>query len=72
QRAEQPKRELSRVDHFDYRQGILHAEDVSLADIAARFGTSTYVYSAATLTRHYGVFADALADMLHKPASSIV
>ncbi|MDA3922592.1 MAG: diaminopimelate decarboxylase [Salinisphaera sp.] len=54
------------MDHFDYRQGILHAEDVSLADIAARFGTPTYVYSAATLTRHYRVFADALAGIDHQ------
>jgi len=53
------------MDHFDYRNGVLHAEDVALPDIAARFGTPTYVYSAATMRRHYRVFADALAGLDH-------
>ncbi len=48
------------MDHFNYQQGALAVEDVPLADIAARFGTPTYVYSAATLTRHYRVFTEAL------------
>jgi diaminopimelate decarboxylase len=54
------------VDHFAYRDGALYAEDVSLADIAARFGTPTYVYSRATLTRHYRAFDDALAGLDHR------
>lgn len=54
------------MDHFEYKQGVLHAEDVSLAGIAARFGTPTYVYSAATLTRHYRVFDQALAGIDHE------
>lgn len=53
------------MDHFDYRDGVLHAEDVAVADIAMRFGTPTYVYSAATLTRHYRVFEAALAGIDH-------
>lgn len=53
------------MDHFEYKQGVLHAEDVSLTEIAARFGTPTYVYSAATLTRHYRVFDEALAGIDH-------
>lgn len=53
------------MDHFEYKHGELHAEDVSLAEIAARFGTPTYVYSAATLTRHYQVFDQALAGIDH-------
>jgi len=41
------------MDHFLYRDGMLHAEDVPLTDIAAEVGTPFYVYSTATLTRHY-------------------
>jgi diaminopimelate decarboxylase len=48
------------VDHFLYRDGVLHAEDVSLPEIAAEVGTPFYVYSAATLTRHYRLFEEAL------------
>jgi diaminopimelate decarboxylase len=48
------------MDHFDYRGGVLHAEDVALATIADQVGTPVYVYSTATLTRHVGVFRDAL------------
>jgi diaminopimelate decarboxylase len=53
------------MDHFLYRQGILHAEDVSIPDIAAEVGTPFYVYSCATLTRHYRLFEDALAGLDH-------
>lgn len=48
------------MDHFLYRNGILHAEDVPLPEIAAQVGTPFYVYSTATLTRHYQLFKDAL------------
>ncbi len=48
------------MNHFDYQNGTLSAEGVSLADIAAKVGTPFYCYSTATLTRHYTVFADAL------------
>ena len=48
------------MDHFLYRDGILHAEDVPLPEIAAAVGTPFYVYSTATLTRHYQLFKDAL------------
>lgn len=47
------------MHHFEYRGGILHAEDVSIPDIAAAIGTPFYCYSSATLERHYRVFADA-------------
>jgi len=53
------------MDHFIYRDGALHAEDVALSDIAAQVGTPFYCYSAATLTRHYQLFDDALAGMDH-------
>ncbi|MCK0167618.1 diaminopimelate decarboxylase [Jannaschia sp. S6380] len=49
------------MDHFLYRDGILHAEDVPLTEIARRVGTPVYVYSAATLLRHYNLFDEALA-----------
>lgn len=49
------------MHHFAYRDGVLHAEDVSLAAIAQDIGTPFYCYSTATLTRHYKVFADAFA-----------
>jgi diaminopimelate decarboxylase len=42
---------------FDYRDGVLYAEDVPVADIAAQVGTPFYCYSTATLSRHYRVFA---------------
>jgi diaminopimelate decarboxylase len=54
------------MDHFSYRDGELHAEDVPLSAIAARFGTPAYVYSRATLTRHYRAFDEALAGIDHR------
>jgi len=53
------------VDHFEYRHGVLHAEDVAITDIAAAVGTPFYVYSTATLTRHYQLFTAALAPLPH-------
>lgn len=47
------------MNHFDYIDGILHAENVPLPRIAAEVGTPVYIYSRATLTRHYTVFANA-------------
>ena len=53
------------MDHFTYRDGVLHAEDVALPAIAASVGTPVYVYSAATLTRHYHLFVEALSPLPH-------
>jgi diaminopimelate decarboxylase len=53
------------LDHFDYKNGSLHAEDVALSDIAAEVGTPFYVYSTATLERHFRLFDDALSGMDH-------
>lgn len=50
------------MDHFTYRNGQLHAEDVPLEAIAAKVGTPFYVYSDATLRRHYEVFTKAFSD----------
>ncbi|MCC0071356.1 MAG: diaminopimelate decarboxylase [Rhodobacteraceae bacterium] len=53
------------MDHFLYRNGVLHAEDVAIPDIAAAVGTPFYVYSTATLTRHFRLFEEALAGLPH-------
>ena len=51
------------MNHFEYRDGVLHAEDVPVAEIAAAVGTPCYVYSTATLERHYTVFSQAFKDV---------
>ncbi|MEL7462337.1 MAG: diaminopimelate decarboxylase, partial [Pseudomonadota bacterium] len=53
------------MDHFLYQGGALHAEGVAIAEIAATVGTPFYVYSTATLTRHYRLFDEALAGVDH-------
>ncbi len=53
------------MDHFEYRDGELHAEDVPLSELAQRFGTPLFVYSRATLERHFRVFDEALAAVDH-------
>ena len=53
------------MDHFLYRNGALYAEDVPVADIAAAVGTPFYVYSTATLTRHFQLFDEALGFADH-------
>ena len=53
------------MDHFLYRDGQLFAEDVPLAQIAEAVGTPFYVYSTATLTRHFKLFDEALGGMPH-------
>ncbi|SER68245.1 diaminopimelate decarboxylase [Tranquillimonas rosea] len=53
------------MDHFLYRDGVLHAEDVPVPEIAAAVGTPFYCYSAATLTRHFALFDEALDGMDH-------
>lgn len=53
------------MDHFNYRNEQLHAEDVPLEHIAERFGTPCYVYSRATLERHWRAFDRAFQDHPH-------
>ena len=53
------------MDHFLYRNGALHAENVPLSEIAASVGTPFYCYSTATLTRHYHLFTEALSPLPH-------
>ena len=54
------------MDHFRYRDGVLHAEDVDLRALAERFGTPCYVYSRATLERHWHAFDRAFAGHPHR------
>ena len=51
------------MHHFAYRDGVLHAEAVSLVALAEAVGTPFYCYSTATLERHYQVFSGAFADV---------
>lgn len=51
------------MNHFEYRDGILHAEDVPVPQIVAAVGTPFYCYSTATLSRHFTVFSNALSDL---------
>ena len=53
------------MDYFNRIDGVLHAEQVSLVDIAQQFGTPAYVYSRATVERHWHAFNDALEGHPH-------
>ena len=53
------------MDHFDYQADQLFAEDVALSDIAQQIGSPTYVYSRATIERHWRAFDDAFAGLPH-------
>lgn len=53
------------IHHFEYRDGQLYCEEISLSEIAAQAGTPCYIYSQATLERHYRVFAEGLSDIPH-------
>ncbi len=59
-------REETTLDYFNYQQdGQLYAEDIAVTDLAERFGTPLYVYSRATLERHWRAFDSAVADHPH-------
>ena len=51
------------MDHFNYVDGAMQVEQVSMAEIAAQVGTPVYIYSTATLSRHVGVFRDGLSQL---------
>lgn len=53
------------MDYFQYQQQQLMAEQVAVQDIAQQFGTPLYIYSRATLTRHWQAFDQALGDHPH-------
>jgi len=54
------------MDHFELRNGVLHAEDVPVPAIAEAVGTPVYIYSRATLTRHARVFLEGLSGVAKK------
>jgi len=53
------------MDHFEYRDGVLYGEEVPLTRIAEQFGTPCYVYSKATLARHFRAYTEALGSHPH-------
>ncbi|WP_428636608.1 diaminopimelate decarboxylase [Shewanella sp.] len=53
------------MDHFLYQQDELHAEQCAVADLAKQYGTPLYIYSRATLERHWHAFDNAVADHPH-------
>ena len=53
------------MDYFSYKNQSLHAEDIDVKALAAQYGTPLYVYSRATLERHWHAFNDALGDHPH-------
>ena len=53
------------MDHFHYQHGELFAENVALTAIAKQYGTPTYIYSRATLERHWRAFDDAFTGQPH-------
>ena len=53
------------MDYFNYKDSQLFAEDISLEAMAAEYGTPSYVYSRATLERHWHAFNDAFGDQPH-------
>ncbi|MEK9669709.1 MAG: diaminopimelate decarboxylase [Gammaproteobacteria bacterium] len=53
------------MDHFQYRDGALFAENIPVSDIASQFGTPCFIYSKATLIRHFHAYADSLTDIPH-------
>ena len=59
------------MDYFNYKNGQLFAEDVTLASIAEEYGTPCYVYSRATLERHYRAFDDAFGAQPHMICYSV-
>lgn len=53
------------MDHFNYQGDSLYSEDVPLAEIAAHYGTPCFVYSRATLERHFRVYEEAMGELPH-------
>jgi len=59
------------MNHFQYKGSELHAEEVSIKDIVAKVGSPVYIYSNATLERHFRAFDDAFAAMPHTICYSV-
>ncbi|WP_428569518.1 MAG: diaminopimelate decarboxylase [Solidesulfovibrio sp. DCME] len=59
------------MHHFEYRGGELYAEDVPVSTLVAAYGTPLYVYSAATLRRHFTAFDSAFSSLPHLTCFSV-
>ena len=59
------------MHHFHYTNGVLHCEEVAIPEIAAAVGTPFYLYSAATLTRHFQAFDGAFSDVPHQTCFAV-
>ena len=59
------------MNHFEYRKNELHAEDVSISELAAKHGTPLYVYSHATIERHFKVIDEAFKKVPHTICFSV-
>lgn len=59
------------MDHFNFRDGVLHAEEVPLPGIAEEVGTPCYVYSRATIERHWRAFDAAFDNYPHQICYSV-
>ncbi|MFZ5774649.1 MAG: diaminopimelate decarboxylase [Thermodesulfobacteriota bacterium] len=59
------------MHHFQYRDDTLHCENVAIPEIAGAVGTPFYLYSAATLTRHFTAFDGAFADIPHQTCFAV-
>lgn len=53
------------MDHFTYKNGELFAEDLSVKALASEYGTPLYIYSRATLERHWKAFDNAVSAHKH-------
>lgn len=59
------------MHHFEYRDGKLFAEEVSVTELAEQYGTPLYIYSAATFKRHFEAFDSAFAGLNHLTCYSV-
>ncbi|NDV19138.1 diaminopimelate decarboxylase [Pseudodesulfovibrio sp. JC047] len=59
------------MHHFEYRDGVLFAEDVSVTALAEEYGTPLYIYSAATFRRHFKAFDSAFKGLDHLTCYSV-
>ena len=59
------------MNHFQHKNGTLFVEDVSVKELAAQYGTPLYVYSSATLRRHFEAFDSAFQAMPHLTCYSV-
>lgn len=59
------------MHHFEFKDSVLHAENISIPELANEYGTPLYVYSAATLRRHFEAFDSAFTGLEHMTCYSV-